>query len=150
MSPRRSRLAALAFLASFLACGGEAASEAEAEPEAAGSETAAAPAPGMLSASQAVDRQIELWEELVRELEGIRDEAGAQAAVPRLAELSVEADEVTRSIDPNTGGAGSPEQMDRLEAVRNRYAEELTRITQEAPTAVPIISEALSSEGGAE
>jgi hypothetical protein len=150
VSPRPSRLAALALLASSLACGGEGASEAEAEPEAAGSETAAAPAPGMLSASQAFDRQIELWEELVTELEGIRDEAGAQAAVPRLRELSAEADQVTRSIDPAAGGASSPEQMDRLDAVRNRYAEELTRITREAPAAVPIIGDALSSAEGTE
>lgn len=142
-----------AALSLLLACGGGEENVVpdegtEASPSVASQEpvVAAPPADGLLSPAQAVNRQIELWEELVAELEKIDNEEDARAAVPRLSELALEANEVTQNIDPSAPpGMGSPDQARRLEAVRDRYAEELTRITRVAPGAVAVVSEALNS-----
>jgi len=140
-------LAALVALTLLLACGENGAPEEGAAPGAAAEAGAAeASGSGGMSAAQAVERQIELWEDLVAELEQIHDEDGARAAVPRLSSISAEGDRVVQSIDPSAPTAqGSPDQVQRLEAVRDRYVQELTRITQEVPAAVSIISDALSS-----
>lgn len=153
--PRASltRYFAPAALSLLLACGGGEENDvsdegAEAAPPVTSQEPVASnpPGGGLMSPAQAVDRQIELWEDLVTELEKIDNEETARAAVPLLSSIAVEANGITQNIDPSAPpGLGSPDQARRLEAVRDRYAQELTRITQEAPGAVAVISEALNS-----
>ena len=156
LRPSRASLArcfAPAALSLLLACGGGEENDvpdegAETAPVGTSQEPVAAnpPAGGLMSPAQAVDRQIELWEDLVAELEKIDNEEAARAAVPRLSSIAVEANDITLNVDPSAPpGLGSADQARRLEAVRDRYAQELTRITQEAPGAVAVISEALNS-----
>src|SRR5688572_3612265 len=109
LRPPRASLArffAPAALSVLLACGGGEENDvpdegAETVPVGTSQEPVAANPPpgGLLSPAQAVDRQIELWEELVAELEKIDNEEDARAAVPRLSELAVEANEITQRID---------------------------------------------------
>lgn len=132
-------LASFGLVALLVACGGggeEGASEESAETA---GETASGPS------SEVVDRQIELWNEMIAELEKITDEESARAAVPRLTEIATEASNASASVDTDEVGMGTPEQTARLTTVRDRYVAELTRISQEAPAALPIIGDALAS-----
>jgi hypothetical protein len=147
LTPWFARVAVLSLL---LACGGgdepEEGGAASSSGDASEPAAETPPADGFLSRGAAVDRQLELWDDMITEVATIHDEATASAAVPRRSEIAGSANDVRRSIDPAAPvGEPTAQKSERLESMRDRYMQELTRISTEAPTAVSIIGDALAS-----
>lgn len=87
-------LATMAAVLALAACGDEPARESTPEPAPGGAadvaDIAAEPADNVAAYEEAIDAQRELVGELTAVLEGVTDEASAEAAAPRIEELSRE------------------------------------------------------------
>lgn len=94
--------------------------------------------------SEVLERQIELGEAFVLEIEKIDDESDAEAAFPRLVSLAAA---IYRATPPGHpwSMAGTSEQMARRETLQVRLVDELIRIGGDNPDAVAIIVDALTA-----